>query len=109
MVKKGTMKKLLTSLVIAFAITQISFAQQNSKEIEKEDIRGTYQIQILKHSRESMSLPDNIYQTIEDKRNEKQIVYHYISKKIRVKILPNNAISSDSFKPLAEQKIVPNF
>lgn len=103
------MKKLILNLILLFAVLQFSVAQESSKAIEKEDIKGTYQIQILKHSRESMSLPGNIYQTIEDKRSENQVVYHYISKKIRVKILPNNLISADDFTPLAEQKIVPKF
>ena len=85
-----------------------SFGQDDVKESQNK-IKGTYQIQILKHNRAVMKLPDDIFEIIDKKRDAEEVVYHNVNSLVRVMILPNNEINAKGFTPLIEQKIVHSF
>lgn len=106
------MKKYLLFIFIFFLSAAEIYAQSSSKEnLEKikKEIAGTYQIQILGHSREPLNISEDIYEIIKSKRDSDRIVFHQVSQKVRIKILPYKAIESKNFTPLPEQSIVRTF
>jgi hypothetical protein len=111
------MKKTIAVLFLSLLFSGYLNAQTNKiwpsesstiKETQKS-LKGTYQIQIAGNSRAQMVLPEDIYQTIAHKREKEKVVYHYITEKIRIKILSEKIISQEGFKPIDEQVILKCF
>jgi hypothetical protein len=108
------MKKIFLGIIAMFLFS-FSQAQSDSKTPVsdnskiREELKGTYQIQILGFNRDQVSLPDNIYETIKSKRTEDKVAYHYITEKIRIKILPEKIIRAKDFLPIDEQVVLHSF
>lgn len=101
------MRRIILLITCVIGITMLASAQDQNQLQEK--LKGTYQIQILKHSRATMPLDESIFTTIDEKRKQDQVVYHYINPKLRIMILPEKQITAENFKPIEAQKIIHNF
>jgi hypothetical protein len=74
---------------------------QELKSLRKE-LKGTYQIQVI-GSRVKPAIPLALYRTIDEKREPQEVVYHEMSDRMRVKILPEKQIESSDFERVEER------
>lgn len=103
------MRRIILLITCMIGVAVLASAQDQNIDQLQEKLKGTYQIQILKHSRAPMELDESIFTTIDEKRKQDQVVYHYINPKLRIMILPEKQIAAENFKPIEVQKIIHNF
>ncbi len=104
------MKKiLLLTIILSLQIKYVSAQQSLSKEKVEEltalskKIEGTYQVQII-NSREMASIPIELMQIIEDKRQDIDTVYFPIKTNIQLMILPKKLILKPGFQKIEQIK-----
>lgn len=74
---------------------------QELKTLQKE-VKGTYQIQVI-GSRAKPAIPLELFRTIDEKRDPEEVVYHEMSDRMRIKILPEKQIESSDFEGVEER------
>tara|TARA_B100000508_G_scaffold141091_1_gene146285 strand:+ start:7774 stop:8118 length:345 start_codon:yes stop_codon:yes gene_type:complete len=98
----------LFSILLIFGLISFSnvSAQQSASEIDiqkleeqKQSLEGTFQIEMI-NTRSLPTFHISLYDIIEEKRDEKEIVYHEVSDIMRIKILPRTVIEDKNFEPV---------
>lgn len=64
-----------------------------------DKLYGTYQIEMI-DTRTLPSFRAELLLLIEEKREEDVVVYHNVSEKMRIKILPKSTINAANFEPI---------
>lgn len=78
----------------------VNFNQQTFSTLQDSSkIKGTYQIQMV-NTRDLPSIPYNLEQMVEEKRDKDKVVYIKLSDFVRVKVLPKSEIEKKDFKPV---------
>ncbi len=100
------MKKLLGLIILCAFIGHGTQAQSHLSEDEvkslvqlKSDLEGTYQIQMI-DTRTLPSVELTMFKTIAELRDSEEVVYHRVSDRMRIKILPYKEIEKADFVPL---------
>lgn len=101
------MKKLVLACLSVFTFFSF-YGQENLSETEAKKFAtmfnnagGTYQFQII-DTREKLTIPISYIQTIEEARDENEIVYILFKENVRVMILPKNMIASGNYEALGK-------
>lgn len=99
-------KNIIYTLTLTLSVSFSLFSQSEDNSNDtinytalSEELMGTYQIQMI-DTRTLPSFYAPLLITIEEKRDEKHIVYHTVSDMMRIKILPKSMINAEDFKPV---------
>lgn len=99
------MKKLILSFFCTLLLSGF-YSQENLSKSEATEYAemfnnagGTYQFQMI-DTREKPTIPLSYIQTIEDSRDDNEIIYLPFKENIRVKILPQNLVTSGKYETL---------
>jgi hypothetical protein len=101
---KPTLSLLLLVLLPFLGTAQSDLSEEEVQELKslQKDLKGTYQIQVI-GSRAKPAIPLALYRTIDEKRDPEEVVYHEMSERMRVKILPEKQIQSSDFEGVEER------
>lgn len=99
------MKKIC--LIISFLFSIVTFSQDKVKNLE--EVKGTFQLEILKMDVEPVSITSELLEKIDDSRKDSELVYLQIDNNRRIKIFSRQDLILGKNKNIEEFILVDSF
>lgn len=94
-------------LIISFLFSIVTFSQDKVKNLE--EVKGTFQLEILKMDVEPVSITSELLEKIDDSRKDSELVYLQIDNNRRIKIFSRQDLILGKNKNIEEFILVDSF